>query len=84
MYGDLNFFSGLSFFGWIGVLVWIAIPIAIYLKQDWFFNYERRKPKLPQFSEYCYTFERQVIFMVIRFCVMVMFALGVGKLLTMI
>lgn len=84
MYGDVGFFEGLSLFGWIGVMIWVALPILILTKQHWFFNYYERKPQASIFDEYCYSSERMIGFMAIRFVIIVLFSLGVGKLLTMI
>lgn len=80
----VDFFEGLSLIGWIGVLLWVMLPVAILSKQDWFFNYDRRKPKMSVFEEYCYTYERQVVFMAVRFLVIVMVVIMVGKVLTAI
>lgn len=83
MDNSVEFFEGLSVFGWLGVLIWVLLPVAVFIKQKWFFNYEERKPQTRIFDEYCYTFERQVIFMAVRFVLLVLFSLGVGKILTM-
>lgn len=78
----VEFFNNLTLIGWIGVVIWVALPVLIFTKQDWFFNYERRLPKMQFFEEYCYTYGRQFVFMSIRFVVLVLAFIIVGKLLT--
>lgn len=81
---DIGFFEDLSLFGWLGILVWALLPISIYVKQDWYFNYDRRKPQIRAFDEFCYTYERQFVFMIVRFLVIVMVGIMVGRILTWI
>lgn len=70
-----DFFNDLSVLGWFGVAMWASVPLGIFLRPQWFFNYEERKPKLEAFREFTLTLEKQVLFMVIRFIVI---CLGVG------
>lgn len=82
--GSVEYFQDLTVYGWVGILLWCALAVSIYVKQNWYFNYYERKPKLHVFEEYVYTTERQVVFMAVRFILILMFVIGVGTFLTRI
>ena len=82
--GSVGFFEGLSFLGWVGVAIWFAFILIVFIKKEWMFYFDERFPKLEAFERFGYLPEQQYIFMTIRFFVLGMLFYIVGQVLILI
>lgn len=73
---SLTFFESLSGIGWLGILLWILFILVILWRPRWFTTYEERFPKTHIFDHLLYEEWHYILFMVIRFLVMIL-TLGV-------
>lgn len=80
----VDFFNSLSLVGFLGVLLWIAFILSIFIKPHWYVDYYRRFPKVNAFEEYIYDLPRQIGFMVVRFVLICFIVFVIGRLITLI
>lgn len=78
---DTAFFEGLSMVGWMGVGVWVLFIISMITKGKWYTKYDERFPKINAFDEYLYMGWHYVVFLVVRFFVIVLVIWVVTKIM---
>lgn len=61
-----GFFDGLGVIGWVAVFLRIGLILSLFIKSNWWVNYDERFPRLAMFEDYVYTEVHMFIFMVIR------------------
>jgi len=69
---SVSFFESLSFIGWMGIVVWILFVVVILWRPRWFASYDDRFPKSSIFEHLMYEEWHYIIFMVIRFIIIVL------------
>lgn len=80
----VGFFASLSFIGWLGVGVWVSFFVLMVVKQDWFFHFDDRFPKIEAFERFGYVPETRYIFMIIRLIAIGMLFYIVGMFMTFV
>ncbi|MFV1457341.1 hypothetical protein [Bacillus mycoides] len=64
-----SFYEGLGMFGWVAVAIRVALILSIFMKSNWWFNFEERMPRFTMFEDYLYTEVRIFVFMGLRLVV---------------
>lgn len=80
----VEFFDSLSLFGFLGVALWGAFIVSIFVKPHWYIDYYERFPRFDVFEEYVYGLPRQIAFMIIRFIVIAVIIFVIGRAITFI
>ena len=63
------------------VFMWIGFIVLLVLKQEWFFRFEQRMPRMDVFDRMVYQGFNQILFMGIRLVVLVVILYVVGAFL---
>lgn len=77
-------FDDLSVIGFLGVILWVAFVLSIFLKPVWYTDFYNRFPRMDVFNEFIYGMERIIPFMIARFIVIALIVYTIGKLITLI
>lgn len=82
--GSVGFFADLSAIGWLGVCIWFAYILLIFIKSNWIFYFDERKPRWEAFERFGYVPEQQYIFMTVRFICISLMVYIVGQIMVLI
>lgn len=78
---SVGFFDSLSIVGWMGILLWIIFGVVVVMKSEFFTSYEYRFPRIDIWDEYLYEDWHYIVFMVVRFLVILIIIYVVTKIM---